>query len=301
MVETRYVTPDRPRTEALVAAALRAAGQPVVPGEWQWVEHGSANLVVLAGTAAVRVGRTASAAAESRRAQALIDALPDLPFAVPRALADPLSDGDMVAIVQRRLEGIPHPSGHGEAAALERLLDALAAVPIDPQDPNLAIPHAFMGGGEWHPVIVEHAVPLLSPEVRDAARQAADDLAGLDPAPYALVHGDLAGSNVLWRGGTVAGVIDWDLASAGDPAVDVAALAVWHGWEVIERVRPPEVVRRARVVAATHPLQVIAFSIVNERPEAEVLRAAAWATARLHSPDGMRRKTAHEMGRETVR
>jgi aminoglycoside phosphotransferase (APT) family kinase protein len=281
MVETRYVTPDRSRTEALVAAALRAAGQPVAPADWQWVEHGSANLVVLAGAAAVRVGRTATAAAESLRAQALVDALPDLPFAVPRALADPVLDGEMVAIAQRRLDGIPHPSGYGDADALEVLLDALAAVPIDTLDPHLAPPHAFMGGPRWPAVIVEQAVPLLAPEVRDAARRAADALAALEPVPPALVHGDLAGSNVLWSDGAVAGVIDWDLASAGDPAIDVAALAVWHGWDVIERVRPAEVVRRARVVAATHPLQVIGFSIVNDRPEDEVLRAAAWASARM--------------------
>ncbi len=281
MVETRYVTPDRSRTEALVAAALRAAGQPVAPADWQWVEHGSANLVVLAGPAAVRVGRTATAAAESLRAQALVDAVPDLPFAVPRALADPVLDGEMVAIAQRRLDGIPHPSGHGDADALEVLLDALAAVPIGTLDPHLAPPHAFMGGPRWPAVIVEQAVPLLAPEVRDAARRAADALAALEPVPPALVHGDLAGSNVLWSDGAVAGVIDWDLASAGDPAIDVAALAVWHGWDVIERVRPAEVVRRARVVAATHPLQVIGFSIVNDRPEDEVLRAAAWASARM--------------------
>jgi len=281
MVETRYVTPDRSRTEALVAAALRAAGQPVPPAEWQWVEHGSANLVVLAGAAAVRVGRTATAAAESLRAQAVVDALPDLPFAVPRALADPVLDGEMVAIAQRRLDGIPHPSGHGDADALEVLLDALAAVPIDALDSHLATPHAFMGGARWHPVIVEQAVPLLAPEVRDAARRAADALAALEPVPDFLVHGDLAGSNVLWSDGAVTGVIDWDLASAGDPAIDVAALAVWHGWDVIERVCPAEVVRRARVVAATHPLQVVGFSIVNDRPEAEVVRAAAWASARM--------------------
>ncbi|MDQ1075016.1 MULTISPECIES: aminoglycoside phosphotransferase family protein [Microbacterium] len=281
MVETRYVTPDRSRTEALVAAALRAAGQPVAPAEWQWVEHGSANLVVLAGAVAVRVGRTVTAAAESLRAQALVDTLPHLPFAVPRGLAGPMWDEEIVAVTQRRLDGIPHPSGHGDADELRVLLDAVAEVPIDTCERHLATPHAFMGGAHWHPVIVEQAIPLLAPGVRDAALRAADALAELDPVPPALVHGDLAGSNVLWGGGAVTGVIDWDLASAGDPAVDVAALAVWHGWDVIERVCPPEVVRRARVVAATHPLQVIGFSIVNERPEDELLRAAAWASARM--------------------
>ncbi|KTR96643.1 aminoglycoside phosphotransferase [Microbacterium testaceum] len=281
MVETRYVAPDRSRTEALVAAALRAAGEPVEPARWEWVTHGSANLVVLAGGAAVRVGRTPSAAAESLRAQALVDALPDLPFAVPRALADPVRDGVMVAIAQRRLDGIPHPSGYGEAEVLRGVLDALAAVPVRAQEAHLAPAHAFMGGEAWHPIMVEQAVPLLAPDVRDRARRAADDLAALEPVAEGLVHGDLAGSNLLWSGGVVSGVIDWDLASAGDPAVDVAALAAWHGWDVIERVRPPEVVRRARIIAATHPLQVVCFSLVHGRPEAEVARAASRASTRI--------------------
>lgn len=281
MVETRYVTPDRSRTDALVAAALRAAGQAVAPAEWQRIEHGSANLVVLAGGAAVRVGRTASTAAESLRAQALVDVLPDLPFAVPRSLADPVRDGDMVAIAQRRLDGIPHPSGHGDADVLRGVLDALAAVPVGAHRAHLAPPHAFMGGEAWHPVMVEQAIPLLAPDVRVRARRAADALAALEAVPEVLVHGDLAGSNLLWSDGVVTGVIDWDLASAGDPAIDVAALAVWHGWDVIERVRPPEVVHRARIIAATHPLQIVCFSIVQGRPEAEVARAATWASARV--------------------
>jgi len=281
MLETRYVTPDRSRTEALVAAALRGAGQPVAPSEWTWVEHGSANLVVLAGSVAVRVGRTAGAATASLRAQALVDALPDLPFAVPRALADPVSDDEMVAIAQRRLDGIPHPSGHGDPHALATLLDALAGVSIAGLEPYLATPHAFMGGERWHPVMVDEAIPLLAPDSRDDARRAADALAALEPVPPGLVHGDLAGSNVLWDDTAVSGVIDWDLASAADPAVDVAALAVWHGWDVIERARPSEIVQRARVIAATHPLQVLCFSIVNDRPEAELLRAATWASSRM--------------------
>lgn len=281
MVETRYVIPHRARTEALVAEALRAAGQPDDPARWQWIEHGSANLVVLAGAAAVRVGRTARAAAESLRAQAVVDTLPELPFALPRALADPVRDGEMVAIAQRRLDGVPHPSGHGDADALRGVLDALAAVPVRALEARLAPPHAFMGGEQWHPVMVERAIPLLAPDVRDRARRAADDLAALEPVPEVLVHGDLAGSNLLWDGGVVTGVIDWDLASAGDPAIDVAALAVWHGWDVIERVRPPEVVHRARIIAATHPLQVVCFSIVQGRPQTEVARAATWASARV--------------------
>ncbi|MDQ1123977.1 phosphotransferase family protein [Microbacterium trichothecenolyticum] len=281
MPETAYVAPDRSRIEPLVVSALRTAGHCAEPKSWRWIEHGSANLVVLAGDVAVRVGRTAAASAQSVRAQQLIDGLPALPFAVPRAVVDPLWDGDMVAVVQRRLDGIPHPGGHGEPAALETLLDALEDARIAELAPHLATPHAFMGAQRWHAVMVDEAIPLLAPAARDAARRAADALADLAPVRPVLVHGDLAGSNVLWHEGAVSGVIDWDLATAGDPAIDVAALAVWHGWDVIARVRPAEVVRRARVIAATHPLQVLCFTIVDRRPEPERLRAAERASARM--------------------
>ncbi|MDF2990723.1 MAG: putative aminoglycoside phosphotransferase [Microbacterium sp.] len=281
MLETRFVTPDRARTADLVATALRDAGERAAPASWQWIEHGSANLVVLAGSAAVRVGRTAAASAESIRAQHLVDDLPVFPFAVPRSLGEPHRDGGLVAIVQRRLDGIPHPSGHGDPDALGTLLDALAEVPVGPREPHLATPHAFMGGDRWHAVMVEQAIPLLDRAARDRARKAADALAALEPVGAGLVHGDLAGSNVLWSDGVVSGVIDWDLASAGDSAVDVAALAVWHGWDALERVRSRDVIARARVIAATHPLQVLCFSIVNERPESERRRAAEWASSRM--------------------
>ena len=42
----------------------------------------------------------------------------------------------------------------------------------------------------------------------------------------AIVHGDWAPYNVVWRAGRVVGVIDWDLARPGDPLDDLA-FAAW--------------------------------------------------------------------------
>lgn len=39
---------------------------------------------------------------------------------------------------------------------------------------------------------------------------------------YGLVHTDLWTGNVLWRQGEITGVIDWEMAAYGDPAIDVA-------------------------------------------------------------------------------
>jgi len=70
-------------------------------------------------------------------------------------------------------------------------------------------------------------LPLLG---RAAAAQAVDDLAAaVDAArvaPAGLVHGDLGGVNVRLdpATGDVTGVIDWDAATPGDAAGDVAAV-----------------------------------------------------------------------------
>lgn len=280
MVESRFVAPEREKTRAVVVAALRAAGERAQPSSWQWIEYGSANVVVLAGAAAVRVSRSARAVDGTLRAQRVIDALPSLPFDLPRSLAEPVREGDVVAVVQRRLRGAPHPSGRGDPGALAVLLDGLAAVPVGGIPVPLAEPHSFMGGSGWHELLTAAAIPLLDPASRVGARRAVDALAALPPVPSTLVHGDLAGSNVLWSAGSVSAVVDWDLACAGDPAVDLAAVGAWHGWEVVDRVRPAAEVGRARVIAATHAVQVVGFAIVNDRPADELRRAVDRASAR---------------------
>ena len=40
--------------------------------------------------------------------------------------------------------------------------------------------------------------------------------------PYWLVHTDFWIGNVLWRQSEISGVIDWEAAAYGDPAIDVA-------------------------------------------------------------------------------
>ncbi len=42
------------------------------------------------------------------------------------------------------------------------------------------------------------------------------------PNPPALLHGDYWPGNILWRGGQLAGVIDWEDAQRGDPLADLA-------------------------------------------------------------------------------
>ena len=282
MVETGFVTPDPQLFEELVSAALRAAGEEAQRDRRLLIDHGSANLVVLAGRTAVRVSRTREAAAELERAQRLVDGLPPLPFAVPRSVVDPVYAEGLVAVVQRRLPGVPHPSGSGDPRELAALLGALQGVALDKLRESLAHPRAFMGGAAWRDLMGARVLPLLTPGVRARAEEAVEALSSLEaPAVPSLTHGDLAGANVLWVDGRVAGVVDWDLASAGDPAEDVAALATWHGWDAVSDIIGPDTERRARVIAATYPLQLVGFALVQGRPEAEVDRAVQRANHAL--------------------
>lgn len=279
--ETRYIRPDDGLAHELVAAALDAADSPADASAWEWIEHGSANLVVLAGPVAVRLSRTPEAAADAARAQRLIDALPDLPFAVPRSLGPAVAASGLVAQAQQRLTGEPHPPGSGDPEQLRALLDAIHSADLEVVRGDLAPARSFMGGAQWHEVMTGQAIPLLEPAVRASARRIADALAQLDPVPPALNHGDLAGSNVLWAGGRVMGVLDWDLTAADDPAEDTASLGNWHGWGTIAQAVPAEVLRRAAAFRDSFPLQLLCHAIVTGRSRDELERALTRANSRL--------------------
>lgn len=61
---------------------------------------------------------------------------------------------------------------------------------------------------------------LDAPEARDALAWAQCHLP--PPAPAVLLHGDLFGQNILLSPGEPPGLIDWEYASRGDPAEDLA-------------------------------------------------------------------------------
>lgn len=181
-----------------------------------------------------------------------------------------------------------HEPGSGDPAAVAGLLKAIETVQLADIAPHLAAPRAFMGGESWHERMHREVMPLLLPDVRDEARRRVDALAQLEVVPPALTHGDLAGGNVLWRDGRVSGVLDWDLAAAHDRADDIASLATWHGWASVTAFASADELCRARIIAATHVLQPIVFSLIEGRPAEEVSRAVQRANARL-SPGAITR------------
>ncbi|WP_260843461.1 aminoglycoside phosphotransferase family protein [Micrococcus luteus] len=205
---------------------------------------------------------------------ALADA--GLPFAVPRPLSAVLRRDDdagrplAAAVLQAFVPGQPHPPHEGDPTVLRGIVDALDTV--DVTDPAVAagLGPAFAFRGPWTAERVARVGRLGASLPTEHAGALPADWAGLvariagavtawaaaPPDGPALVHGDLAGHNMHWvpapDGDDVrwelSGILDWDLAHAGDGARNVAYLGIWHGEERIEDIaRTPAEARRARV------------------------------------------------------
>src|SRR5699024_1276057 len=236
-LETRFVRPPQAVLATLVSRALTAAGETASPADCTWVEHGSNTVVALGERTAVRIGRHPSAAADLLRSQALVDALADLPFDVPRSTGDPVEADGHLAIPTRRLSGVSDPPDPPDAVVLRDLLEAVHSADLHDLRAYLAPPRSFFGDEHWPPVLTDRVAPLLPMDLRAEALVRITDLAALPAAPEALNHGDLGTSNVLWSGGRVSGVLDWDLAAADDPAEDVATVASsFRAWDQLSSV-----------------------------------------------------------------
>jgi aminoglycoside phosphotransferase (APT) family kinase protein len=240
-----------PEADDLIA--LVATWWPEVDVSAAVVHRGmSHDVVVVPDAVAVRFARTVQAQAELRRSAALLSVLERarLPFAVPCPLSEIVSCDGTTALATRFVAGAPRPvpdPGLPDPATLRGTLEAIAAVPLADVAGAVGTFRDVAGGPEWAAAARRHLMPQLAPpeaELVSASIEAAERLA--PPQPPVLVHGDLAGSNLLWDGERLVGVLDWDLAFAGDQAYDVACLADGFGWRVLEGVFDPAVVDRAR-------------------------------------------------------
>lgn len=132
------------------------------------------------------------------------------------------------------------------------MLDALAAV--EPDEELVALldePLHHAGGRHAAETITELVFPLLDADERAQAAEVLRRFADMPPA-RGFVQGDLAPVNLRWHREKVSGIVGWDCACAGVPALDAAAFAS-YGWSLAERVRP-DLCERARTHAAMFPL-----------------------------------------------
>ena len=256
------------------------------PGPATVLPSGSHDVVLLPGVAAVRIARDAPAIEALPRRTALLSRLAGagLPFATPVPLTPVGSGPDWTAVAVSWLPGEPLPPESGEPRTLRAILDALAAVDLDLVADALDVPHAYAGRERWAQLMLDEAVPRLPARLRDSGRRRVHDVLALDPVPPRLVHGDLTGENLHWSaGGALLGVLDWDLAAATDPAIDVAALAHWHGWPALARAVDPRTYARARTWYATFSVEQIVKWLLDgmSGPEldARVEDVARWMDA----------------------
>lgn len=269
----RRADDDVLRLAAAAAPGLDLGAATVVAGEFH-------DVVLVPDVAVVKVARGA-AARHLRRRAALLRRLGGLglPFAVPRPVGDVVTVDDRAAVALAWVTGRPATAGALAPGDVAALLDALARVPLDAVADLLDEPHAYAGRSRW-PELMAEAVGLLPTSVRDVARRRLDAALALPPAAPSLVHGDLAGANVLLDdAGGVVGVLDWDLAQPSDPAVDAACLA-WFGWGMVDAAVDDGTARRARVWHGVFPIEQVAAALDNgeeDRVVAEVAhRAARW-------------------------
>ncbi len=249
------------------------------------------DVLLLPGVAAVRVARDARSASAMPRRTTLLHRLHHLhvesrlPVAVPRPLTEVLAvagpGGPTAAVAHAWLDGRAHPRGRGDPAVLRALLAALAAVPTDGLGDVLDAPRGYAGGARW-PSLVAEVLPRIPPRWRGVASRRVAAVAEMPVVATGLVHGDLAGHNLLWGPARLPAVLDWDFASAWDPAVDVACLAGWHGWAAVSKaVADRGVLARARAWAAVFPLEQVASAVHHGEPEDVVDRLVERAVAVL--------------------
>lgn len=275
------------RPELVAAACDLVPG--AAPESCELVTHGQFYDVVTApGAGVLRVARDPEGAAELRRVSDLCTRLSvTLPFAVPVSLGPVQMVGGRPALATSWVPGEPAPRASERPAEARRLLAALRDVDVRGLQDVLAPARAYGGGEEWTEIMREGVVPRLPDELRDEATRRIEDVLALPTATPSLVHGDLAGDNVRWLGDEVVGVLDWDLASAWDPAVDVACLA-WHGWDTVRQIADEETYDRAVKWYRVFGLEQIAADLQagadEDRLAATVDRIATWLTEVPHPP-----------------
>ena len=172
-----------------------------------------------------------------------------------------------------------------DPAPFRTVLSALSAVDCAKLADVLYPPHEYAGGADWPRLMLEDVVPLFPARWRGEAARRFEAAIALPAVEPSLVHGDLAGHNLHWDAeGNLVGVLDWDVASAWDPAIDVACLAT-HGWRALAAVVDEETYRRAATWYRTFGIEQLGAALLTG-DEAEIERYIGRGVGFLERTDG---------------
>lgn len=153
---------------------------------------------------------------ELRRMGRLLAILADagLPVARP-VLVDPGAEDWLVLEYLEGSTDLPDPAV--AMPALARLALQVHATPVE-RIADLGLPVAVDPAGEAREILAR-LLPEIDPD------SVIEEPRPRDAAPV-LLHGDLWPGNVLWDGGRVVGLIDWEDCALGDPERDLATARV---------------------------------------------------------------------------
>lgn len=184
--------------------------------------------------------------------------LPGQPFF--REMLDTIRDGALLETLARQLAEFLHQ---------------LHAISPDALGLDLPAADSVAESRKLFSSIQEHLFPMMRPETRDSVSRHFEDYfkdASLHNFEPTLIHGDFGGSNILFDGNKITGVIDFSFAGLGDPAIDLAAVFT-YGDSFFARIcnhySPNQsMIERAKFYRGTFALQEALYGIRNHDPQA---------------------------------
>lgn len=249
----------------VVTAVMDQAGIKVMQDRWDVRTTGSAHIIInMGGLLSVRVAKTKKTGHLVARRTEILRRLPqNLPFDVPRPITRVITRNGYTAVGLTWIKGEPRQQGPAPAKQIASLVKAIAGVDYRGYGPYLDYAHEHWAGKDWEQIARETVIPQLLSGAQKVALTALERVLALDPIVPTLVHGDLAGHNILWNGDKLVGVIDWDHATIGDPAIDHASLGNFYGWESLAKALTDEQLERARAYAALLPIQSLGYTMTH--------------------------------------
>lgn len=230
--------------------------------------HGAYHQVgVFPGVAVVRVSTGAGHHSRSLREAASLTAIGvlRLPAEVPHVLGPVKSGHGWSAVALSYLPGRRRQAEDFSEVGTElgRVLNAIHAVPAE-RCAGLPPVREWCGGADW-PSLVGRICAKLGRPLRSTALDAVRAVLGSEAgAPVTLVHGDFGMHNLLWLGESVTGIIDFDTACVGDPAMDVASLLGVYDREELAAIADADTLKRAAIHQRSLPLQVAAAAEIAD-------------------------------------
>ena len=185
------------------------------------------------GSAVVRVATLEEAGTQKREARAMAVArAAGVP--APAVIAARADDAAALLLIEY-VDGSSHQPVEPDLARLETLGRVAARISkADPGSAELPAVRRPVPDVDFDELRAQaRPQPLLAAAQRRVAALEPDD-------PVGFVHGDLWAGNTLWRGATLAAVIDWDCAGLGPAGVDIGSLrcdaAMCYGLEAADHV-----------------------------------------------------------------